>query len=420
MQTSTMLRTVLLASVAAVPAVAQSHTTSVITRNLMRPTGLATDANGTLWLTEVPQPGMMGGLNQVSRLDNNGANQSVLVSGEPEPLNIAVAANGDLYWTCHSAGVIQHYTNNMRTTLLSNLDHPSGIAVGGNGTLYFTEVPTPGVNGGNGGRNRVLSWTSAGGIQVVSSGEPEPVDVAVDGHDNLYWTCRTAGVILRRDAISNRIAPVLTGLQSPTGIACDQLGRIWFTEVPTPGISGNNGGRNRISRFDPATGALNLIDFGDPEPHDIAVAPDGSHAWWTCSSAGVIVRADAMGMPVTLSANGPAMLGQATPLLLSAPAHGGAFYLAGSSLDLGPIDLGSTLLALSPDMLLSASIGGIAAPASFAGYMGHLDASGHASAAIVVPAYPALSGLVIYTAYVVLDPMLSITAASETLRLRLQ
>lgn len=422
MQTIPRIPTALLAcALAAAPAAAQQFTTAVITRNLQRPTGIATDAAGTLWLTEVPQPGIRNGSNQVSRLDNNGANQTVLVSGEPEPVNIALGPNGDQYWTCRSAGVIQHWANNTRTTLLSNLASPTGIAVGNDGTVYFTEVPTPGQNGMNGGRNRVLSWTAAGGIQVISSGEPEPVDVAVDDQDNLCWTCKSAGVILCRDAATQTIRKLLSGLEQPTGLDVDRHGRLWFSELPTPGTSGNNGGRNRVSRFDPATRTLRVVDFGDPEPRDVAVAPDGSHVYWTCSSAGVVVRADAAGMPVTLTANGPATIGQAVPLLLSAPGHAGEPYLAASSFGLGPVEFAGHVIALEPDMLVAASIGGICAPGAFAGYLGMFDASGHASAAIVLPPLPALRGVVLHTAYLVLDMHMSVIAdVSETLRLELQ
>jgi hypothetical protein len=36
--------------------------------------------------------------------------------------------------------------------------------------------------------------------------------------------------------------------------------------------------------------ALSIVNFGDPEPTDVAVGRNG-HIYWTCSSAGVIVEA---------------------------------------------------------------------------------------------------------------------------------
>ncbi len=68
---------------------------------------------------------------------------------------------------------------------------------------------------------------------VISNGEPEPVDVVVSRRGDLYWTCKTAGVILKRSIDTGAITPLLTGLASPTGIALDHKGEtlVW-TEVP--------------------------------------------------------------------------------------------------------------------------------------------------------------------------------------------
>lgn len=83
---------------------------------------------------------------------------------------------------------------------------------------------------------------------------------------------------------------VASGLTRPSGIvagACDEL---CFSEVPNPGVSGPNGGQNRVWELNLRTMKKTLVDFGDPEPTDITVARDGA-LYWTCSSAGVIVEA---------------------------------------------------------------------------------------------------------------------------------
>ena len=66
---------------------------------------------------------------------------------------------------------------------------------------------------------------------------------------------------------------------------------LYFTEVPTPGVSGANGGKNKVSVLKLSTGAVTVIDEGDPDPVDVTVAPFGSTVYWTCRSAGVIVEA---------------------------------------------------------------------------------------------------------------------------------
>ena len=75
------------------------------------------------------------------------------------------------------------------------------------------------------------------------------------------------------------------------GIAIDREDRnLYFTEVPTPGVGGMNGGQNKVWRYDLKTGVKTLVNSGDPEPTDVAVSRNGT-IYWTCTSAGVIVEA---------------------------------------------------------------------------------------------------------------------------------
>jgi hypothetical protein len=64
--------------------------------------------------------------------------------------------------------------------------------------------------------------------------------------------------------------------------------------VPTPGVPGRAGGRNKVSALNLATNQVRVIHEGDPEPTDVAVARNGN-VYWTCTSAGVIVEAKRMG-----------------------------------------------------------------------------------------------------------------------------
>ena len=42
----------------------------------------------------------------MSRLDLTSKRIAVIHRGDPEPTDVAVARNGNVYWTCSSAGVI--------------------------------------------------------------------------------------------------------------------------------------------------------------------------------------------------------------------------------------------------------------------------------------------------------------------------
>jgi len=50
-------------------------------------------------------------------------------------------------------------------------------------------------------------------------------------------------------------------------------------------------GKNKVSKLKLSTGAITVIDEGDPDPIDVTVEPFGSTVYWTCRSAGVIVEA---------------------------------------------------------------------------------------------------------------------------------
>jgi len=275
---------------------AQEYKTKVVAKDLKRPTGVAVNLRGQVYFTELPTPGVgggAGGKNTVNVLNPNNGRIRNLTTGEPEPSNLATNFFGDVYWTCKSAGVILSLERGRGDAQLvtSGLDNPNGMASSPFGVaLYFTEVPTPAVNGANGGRNAVYVFLE--GIDqefLLDAGDPQPSDVTVDLFGNVYWTCTSAGVIVKLSGGTTEV--IARGLSRPYGIATDYLGNLYFTEVPTPGVSGANGGRNKVSKLKLSNGSITVIDEGDPDPFDVTVEPFGSTVYWTCRSAGVIVEA---------------------------------------------------------------------------------------------------------------------------------
>lgn len=273
---------------------AEQYQTRVVVRGLERPTGIVAQGNRILYITQLPTPGVggrMGGRNTVDRIHLGTGEIVNLTRGEPEPTNLALDRRRNLYWTCKSAGVILE-RNRRRgevSLFLGNLTQPSGIAVDPWDNVYFTLLPTPGVPGSMGGQNTV-NVSDGTNIQVLTRGEPEPTDIAVNADGDAYWTCKSANVILRRGS-DGMVSLLLKDLDKPVGIALDHQGRkVFFTEVPTPGVPGSMGGRNKVWALDLPSMELSLVDAGDPEPTDITVAQDG-RLFWTCTSAGVIVEA---------------------------------------------------------------------------------------------------------------------------------
>ena len=282
---------------------AQSFSVDLIAKGLSKPTGINVDVYGNLYYTEVPTPGISGtkgGTNRVSRLDSSHKKTTLVSSGDPYPVNLATDLYGNVYWTCQSANVIVRRTQfgtGSQSVLLSGLKAPIGVDVPlfFPNLIFFTQVPTPGVSGADGGKNEVSA-----GVKLfksffpitLHSGEPEPVDIAVSIDGTLYWTCRTAGVILMRSTVGE-ISVVESGLQRPTGLDIDLYGRLYWTEIPTPGVAGSNGGKNRVVRYSPSSKKMDVVHLGDPEPYDISVTPFGDEIYWTCRTAGVILRARA-------------------------------------------------------------------------------------------------------------------------------
>ena len=179
----------------------------------------------------------------------------------------------------------------------TGLDHPTGIVAATPRLLAITQLPTPGVPGTQGGENTVdLVWVGSKPERTrvwnLTTGEPEPTNLALDRHWNLYWTCKSAGVILERNLVHGEKSLFLGGLDNPSGIAVDRSGEVYFTQLPTPGVPGPLGGMNTVNVTDGET--IEVLTLGEPEPTDIAVSRDGT-AYWTCKSAGVILQRTADG-----------------------------------------------------------------------------------------------------------------------------
>src|SRR5215467_11614497 len=78
----------------------------------------------------------------------------------------------------------------------SGLQRPRGIVALDDDIVFFSQVPTPGVPGSKGGSNTVDALDlSTGEMLTIASGEPEPTFLALNKSHQLYWTCKSAGVI---------------------------------------------------------------------------------------------------------------------------------------------------------------------------------------------------------------------------------
>jgi len=122
-----------------------------------------------------------------------------------------------------------------------------------------------------------------------------------------------------------------------------------------------------------------------------------------------------------LTSEGVAGPGRTTLLHFSQPAHPGRGYVAALSLGTSPgIRFGTQTIPLVPDAVFAATFGGL--PPFCVGFTGYLDRDGVATGSITFPPGPALKGVRLYAAFVVLDPQQphGIGAVSNALEMRLQ
>jgi hypothetical protein len=118
-------------------------------------------------------------------------------------------------------------TNYDVRVVASGLQHPTGIVALGDNILFFSQVPTPGVPGTMGGSNSVDAlFVPTGETLNIETGNPQPENLALDRRGRLYWTCKSAGVILMTD-YRHGIIPLLTGLDHPNGIALDRWNNVY-------------------------------------------------------------------------------------------------------------------------------------------------------------------------------------------------
>ena len=87
---------------------------------------------------------------------------------------------------------------------------------------------------------------------------------------------------------------VVDGLDSPKGIAAKFHNRVYYTEVPDPGVPGTEGGQNTVKLVRFRGNSNNIqstttISEGEPYPINLASEFFGDRIYWTCQTAGVIL-----------------------------------------------------------------------------------------------------------------------------------
>jgi len=256
---------------------------TVVAHGLSRPEAIAVSKDQMLFVTQTGPDG--GG--SLARIDLGAGGLTLLQSG-PTPIGaIAIDEGTGLYWTNPSAGTLsfQAGPGDAPRELRSGLHRPAAIAVDGAGRVYFTGEPAS-QSGSDAARLSVLDAES---VRILYADRPIPTAIAVGSTGDVYWTSRSEDLIyhLRPDGSGEVL---IEGLDNPKAISLDEAaGRLYFTEVPTPGRGAERGGRNTVNALDLGSRARTVLHKGDSEPAGVAVAGDGS-VYWTSARQGIVFR----------------------------------------------------------------------------------------------------------------------------------
>ena len=132
---------------------------------------------------------------------------------------------------------------------------------------------------------------------IADPGGPPKTALAASTSGDLYWTSSREGVIYHLSP-DGRGKVIVSGLEKPQGIALNPSeDTLYFTEIPTPDLAADQGGRNTVNAVDLATMEQTIIHRGDPKPTAVTVAPNGI-VYWTSSTRGLVVAAMPMVAPV--------------------------------------------------------------------------------------------------------------------------
>jgi sugar lactone lactonase YvrE len=285
------------------------YVVSVLADSLRRPQGIALDSEGNIVVVaQSAAAGSRAESGAVAVLDTWSRELRVVYLDQPVPTQVSTDPDGGVYWTSRSSGAIFKLGpgRSQPEQILGGLTEPSGIAVDGKGQVFFTEAPAR----GRGGMAGTLSQFDGARSNVLTSVDPEPVSIALGPRGDVYWTSATGAILHRSEDGGTEV--LLSDLEHPVGIALNPQGtQLAFTEVPTPGLAGDAGGRNAISILDLKTLVRTPVDGGDPEPLGVALAGDGT-VYWSSASRGTIVQAK----PIGRSA-GRGTIVQAQPIAVS-------------------------------------------------------------------------------------------------------
>ncbi len=197
---------------------------------LSRPTTLASDGKGGIWLGGGDQPivGRVDSTNQVFVLAAESAPAPITVSTG----GVAVASDGQVFISDYDGGRIGRVqgTGFAWTDLGGATAAPSGLVASDDGSVWFVSLGQPNEVG------RVAHDGTLQAYPLPAADQPAPgksLGAIVRGPDGAFWfTLPSQGQLGRVDGDGQLSFIQLDAGSLPRSLAFDPSGRLWFTSVP--------------------------------------------------------------------------------------------------------------------------------------------------------------------------------------------
>lgn len=303
------------------PPATAPYTYRVVASGLTSPTNLALAGDGSIILAQKPAAPADASL---AKLDLTTGGLTQLGTGSAVLSGFAANRAGRLYWMDGAKGALmtQDSRNGAPTVLHAGGVLPATtIAVDAEDRVYIAGA-APSLTGTDVAAVFVMGNLAS---TTPDTGGPAKTALAAASTGDLYWTSNQDGVIYHR-AKNGSGNVVVSGLNHPQAIALDPLEDIlYFTEIPTPGVSGEAGGHNTINALDLATLKRTVIHQGDPQPAGIAVAANGN-IYWTSTSRGLVMTAVPTLVAVTAPQFAATLAGASEVPPVTTPAKGQATF----------------------------------------------------------------------------------------------
>ena len=311
---------------------AVSHDVStLVSSGLSNPYDVAVDAAGNVYIAD-------SGHNAIKLWNATTRQISTLVSGNFIPHAVAVDRDGNVYFDDASFGRIEKWSAATQQTSVLIPDFSGGLALDNDGNIYIASA----------GNSAVEEWNVHTGetLAVVASGLSSPRDVSVDGAGNLYILDTGHRAIKERDAFTQQVSTLISGLGYSEGIAVDETGNVYFSDFLANSI------RKLVRTFVDTSARLESAAAGSefisvlPLSQSLSgeFAPASDSPWLTVGQCGDGVVSFAYTQNL-----GPTRVGHLTILgqTITITQEQAAYFFASSTMLLGPdASTGSVLLSV--------------------------------------------------------------------------